>query len=73
MSRYVMSVFSTKNVTTGKTTYYKMVCDAPRRISKANFDSLCEQSNRSDSYRTVNAGQFVRQYKSIYFNYVPNV
>jgi len=73
MSRYVMSVFSTANVTTGKTTYYKMVCDVPRRVSKENFDSLCHQSNRSDSYRTEMNGNYIRQYKSIYFNSVPNV
>lgn len=73
MSRYVMSVFSTLNVTTNKTTYYKMVCGAPRRISKDNYNSLVDQSTRADCFSTVRDGNFLRQYKSIYFNSVPNV
>lgn len=64
MTRYLRELFSTENLKTGTKRYYMMVCDAPRRISKADYNEYTDSCDGIDSMSTKSTKTHRRQYKT---------
>jgi len=68
MKLYCSKLKQTKNLSTGKTYYYVKKCDYFTRISKTEYKERESYATRSDSFLTECIGNFIYQYKTIYFN-----
>lgn len=67
MTRYIVEVFSTKNIETGVVRYYKMVLGQARRISKSDWEKLEIECDGLDSYSTVSTKTYIKEFKTLSF------
>lgn len=68
MALYTRSLFSTKNIATQVERYYMMVCDAPRRISKAEYMEYKQTAIRKDSMSTESTKKCIRHFTTCYYD-----
>ena len=57
---------TTENEKTGHKRYYFKTCDIWQRVAKADYESRCEDANRTDSFLTQFKRDVIHQYKTVY-------
>ncbi len=70
MQKYYRSLIRTENLKTGKFTYFMVVCDVPRRISKEDFETYIAESNTLECLSSESTKTHRRQYTTCVY-YVP--
>lgn len=63
MPRYRISVLRVINRETGRQTFYKYVCDHPRRISRHEY---CEIKEKADSFECLHELASCKHYKRVH-------
>jgi hypothetical protein len=66
--KYLVEVFVTTNNLTGNETYYKMICDHPRRISKVDFYKIKEECHDYSCLFNKSDDKYSRSYVTCIFN-----
>lgn len=71
MEKYYRELIQVTNLSTGKDTYFMMVCGVARRISKEDFTSYKETAIDLECLHSASSKKFRRQYTTCVYAFAP--